>query len=245
MTKLPITFVFMTSTKPHFGHVTYLDTLSHYDRQLPLSQYAALVAHIKITPGDETKGAEMARELGSRGFEVLTSVANWSRGQSHQNEYLLDQIKVSKQKDIYLHPYIFFVEDDSPVLLSGARTLDQMLSTMCTVLADPDVLSVRFMRENDWPPAGQYEVFHSEWLRHEHLNFQPLIMRSHQFYTMLKTAEDNLAAASSIQIEMLWRLILAPYSRAALPHHVIRHEVGRALHLGTPDYLKTKASLNL
>lgn len=245
MTKLPISFVFMTSTKGHFSYDTYLDTLNHYDRQLPLSQYAARVAHIKISVGAEAKGAEMARELEARGFEVLTTVANWSRGKSHQVEYLADQIKVSKEKRLYLQPYVFFVEDDSPVVLSGTWTLDQTLSRMCQVLADPDVLSVRFMRPGDWPPSGQYDVFHPLWLKHEHVNFQPLIMRSHQFYTMLKTAEDNLAAASDIQIEMLWRLILAPYSRAALPHHVIRPEIAYAEHLGIPTYPALKASLNL
>lgn len=240
---LPISFVFMTSTKGHFGYKDiWRTTLDHWDHQLPLSSYSIKVAHIKITPGEETLGEDMATELRHRGFVVLTTVAAWSRGQSHQNAYLSDQIKVSKELTLYSNPYILFVEDDSPIVCERT-TLEQMLSEMCNVLAFPDVLSARVMRRQDWPPAGQYEGVNSTWLRHEHINFQPTLMRSHQFYTMLKTAEDNLASASSVQIEMLWRLILAPQSRVTLPHLVIRPEIAHTVHLGSPDYLTLKASL--
>lgn len=245
MLKLPISFVFMTSTKGHFGHRDiWRATLDHWARYLPLDAYATKVAHIKISESDQELGAVMARELEARGFDVLTTTANWSRGQVHQSQYLLDQIKVSKEKSIYFNPFVLYVEDDSPVVLSRGN-LDDMLSTMCATLSDPDVLSARFMRENDWPPAGEYEVFHPNWLRHEHVNFQPLIMRSHQFYTMLKTAEDNLSAVSNVQIEMLWRLLLAPQSRARLPHLVVRPEVAKTVHLGSPDYPALKSSLGL
>ncbi len=244
MTTLPISLVFMTSTKGHFGHKDiWRATLDHWARHLPFDVYSVKVAHIKISLGDEALGAEMTCELEARGFEVLTTTGNWSRGQSHQNQYLLDQIKVSKHRAIYFNPYVLYVEDDSPVVLDGG--LDQMLSQMCTVLVDPDVLSVRFMREQDWPPAGDYEVFHPNWLRHGHINFQPLIMRSHQFYTMLKTAEDNLSNVANIQIEMLWRLILAPYARNYMPHLVIRPEIAHTVHLGAPDYPALRAQLNL
>ncbi len=245
MITLPISLVFMTSTKGHFGHKDiWRATLDHWNRQLPLSSYGELIAHIKITPGEEALGAEMTDELERRGFIVLTTVAAWSRGQSHQNAYLADQIKISKELALYANPYLLYVEDDSPVVLSWS-SLDKTLAQMCEVLSYPDILSARFMRRNDWPPAGQYEVVNSTWLRHEHINFQPLLMRSNQFYTMLKTAEDNLDRTANVQIEMLWRLLLAPYSRAQLPHLVIRPEIAHTVHLGAPDYLALKASLNL
>lgn len=246
MTKLPISLVFMTSTK---GHFTFKDvwraTLDHWARHLPLDSYAVKVAHIKISVNEKALGAEMVHELEARGFNVLTTTANWSRGQSHQNQYLLDQIKMSKHRAIYRNPYVLYVEDDSPIILSDGSTLDRKLSDMCAALSDPDVLSVRFMRENDWPPSGAYDILDSQWLRHEHINFQPAVLRANQFYSMLKTAEDNLSQVSNIQIEALWRYLLAPYSRAKLPHLVIRHEVAKTVHLGVPDYPTLRAQLNL
>ncbi len=246
MTVLPISLVFMTSTKGHFGHRdVWRATLDHWDRQLPLASYSVKVAHIKISESDQALGAEMARELETRGFTVLTTTANWSRGQSHQNQYLLDQIKVSKEMTLYANPYILYLEDDSPVVYDR-MTLDEVLSEMCSSLTTyPEVLSARFMRRNDWPPAGEHEMVNSTWWRHEHINFQPLIMRSIQFYTMLKTAEDNLDRTTNVQIEMLWRLILAPYARNHMPHLVIRPEITHTVHLGVPDYPALRDQLNL
>lgn len=245
MTTLPISFVFMTSTKQHWGHKdVYLKTLNHWARHMPFAAYSVKVAHIKVSPNDESIAADMARELEARGFKVLTTVGAWSRGQSHQNQYLIDQIKVSKEPSLYRNPLILFVEDDS-IIMTGDQSLDALLSKSAAMLDDPDVMSVRVMRPNDWPPAGSYQVIDNQIFRHEHINFQPLLMRSHQFHSMLKTAEDNLTAASTVQIEMLWRLLLAPYSRAPLPHVVWNRDVAHTIHLGTPDYPALKSSLGL
>ena len=194
----------------------------------------------------------MARELEGRGFKVLTSIADWSRGQKHQNEYLLDQIKVSKELSIYQNPHVFYVEDDSIVSIYK-HSLAQMLGEMIGMIDhDPNVLSVRFMRSCDWPPSGKTNQLNEWYFNHEHINFQPLIMRSMQFYTMLKTTEDHLNEVSNIQIEMLWRLILAPYSRNPYPHLVfyphiqnVVHGRAESIHLGVPNYLDIKKSLNL
>lgn len=246
MNKLPISVVFMTSTKGHWGHKdVYLKTLNHWDKHIPWSEYATKVAHIKVTPGEEAYADVMTQELERRGFTVLKTIASWTRGMSHQNQYLLDQIKISKHIPIYGQPYVLFIEDDS-IVITKDNTLDNALCQMMAFLENPDILSFRFMRTGDWPPAGKYSNNESQTIwYHEHINFQPLIMRSNQFYMMLKTAEDNMDQASQIQIEMLWRLLLAPYSRSQLPHAVWNRDYMYTAHLGVPDYTNQCSLLNL
>src|SRR3954470_5278945 len=109
MTPLPITLCLFTSTKGHFGHKdVYRATLTHLDRQLPISLFGQRVAHLKVTPGDEAIAADMVADLTAHGFKVLTTVADWSRGQSHQAAYMADVVKLSKEPSIYEQPYVLW-----------------------------------------------------------------------------------------------------------------------------------------
>jgi hypothetical protein len=62
---------------------------------------------------------------------------------------------------------------------------------------------------------------------------------------MLKAAEDNIDEASRYQIEMLWRIILSPYSRSKLPHIVWNRDHAFTVHLGTPEYPDLCTAFNL
>jgi hypothetical protein len=230
-----ISFCFYTSTKGHFGRKTdWRLTLNHWGRQLRLSQFN-LIAHLKISDGDEQLGAEMSAELRDRGFHVIETLGSWSRGMSHQTGYMGDCIKVSKDRTVYDCPYYLHVEDDSPII-SRREYLYELLSDSIKLLEDNhETLSVRTMRRGDdkgpiTAPSDDPRLFWSE-----HVNFQPLLMRSLDFYRVGLALEANPQACQQVQCEMLWRLILANFSRSPYKHAVWEVDYAEALHIGTPQ----------
>src|ERR1035437_1649846 len=130
MTPLPITLCLFTSTKQHFGFKdVYWATLTHLDRQTPIALFGDKIAHIKITPGDETRAVEMEGNLRDLGFDVLTTTADWSRGQSHQLAYMQDVVKVSKFPLLCQQPYVLWAEDDQTITPHGCSSHDLLLQS--------------------------------------------------------------------------------------------------------------------
>lgn len=244
MNKIPISLLFFTSTKSHYGFPdVYLATLNHLDRQVPLYDFSVKVAHIKVSPNQEDVGNTMENELVSRGFKVLKTTADWNRGLSHGNQYLADQIKVSMEQSIYSNSHILFLEDDSTI--ESKIPISALLSRMTSMLdADKELLTVRLLRPTDLAtspidkPMGDF--FYSP-----HTNFQPLVMRSIHFHLMLKFIEDNMEKLSNVQCEMVWRIILAQFSRSQFKHAVFYPDFAFTTHLGVPNYLEIKKQYNL
>lgn len=245
MTKLPIAICLFTSTKGHFGHSTLEATLRHLDRQIPLSQFGGLYAHIKVTPGEEAVADAMLNELCLYGFVVEQTVGAWSRGTSHGQEYLKDQRKASQSRVVQSQPYTLLLEDDST--MSPAKgDLITLLSQMVTSLEiDHNLVSTRFIRACDWyggvPTIGPVgDTFYSP--NHD---MQPGIVRSRDYLIAHKIIEDNWAQLSHLQCELVMRIALDTLSRSPNRHMVWHPSKGESIHLGTPEYPALKASLNL
>ncbi len=236
MRTLPISLVLFTSSKQHFGFKdVYLKTLAHLDRQIPLSLFGARVAHVKVGLDDAAFGEEMRGELEARGFTVLTTSADWSRGQSHQMAYMQDVIKLSKEPSVYRHPYVLWTEDDQTITPHQCSAEDLLLQSCRRLADDNELVSVRLLRRGDLstsPMVGREEtLFYSP-----HLNFQWPLMRARDFYLASLAIEHNPQAAATIQCEMLWRLVLANFSRSDRKHIVYLPDFAESIHLGTPEY---------
>lgn len=236
MTPFPISLILFTSTKGHFGHKdVYLKTLIHLDRQIPLSLFGGRVAHVKVSVGEESFGEEMAGELEKRGFTVLVTIADWSRGQSHQAAYMADVVKVSKESSIYSRPYVLWFEDDQTIT-PHAVSAERLLLQSCKLLAqDNELVSVRLLRRGDLSTSPILKQ-EANWFYSPHVNFQPLLLRSRDFYLAAKIVEQNPQLTAVTQCEMLWRLVLADFSRSEHKHIVYNPDYAETIHLGTPEY---------
>ncbi len=248
MTPLPITLCLFTSTKGHFGAKDlYKATLTHLDRQLPISTFGQRVAHVKVTPGDEALAADMVADLVIRGFQVTCATADWSRGLSHGAAYLGDMVRMSKQANVYTQPYFLLLEDDSPVVCHDT-SLEDLLLRGCQLLAtNHELLTVRLIRRGDYeggvPQLGDAEngkAFYSP-----NTDFQPLLMRSLDFYRLGMLLEANPEACQTVQCEALWRMILTAFSRSEHRHLVWKPDHAETVHLGLPNYAEIRASLSL
>lgn len=246
MRKLPVTLVFLTTSKGHFGRRTdWRLTLADIDRQLPLEHFGGLVASLKVTPGDEAIGREMEAELVARGFKVSTAVAAWSRGTSHQVAYNQDLIRISQHPEVHAQPYVWVIEDDGAILIHNG-SLEKLLADSVALLAsDPNVVSVRLRRRGDdrgpevpcpWGPR----LFASQ-----DLNFQPWLARSRDFQLAALCIERAPALQAAMQIEMLWRHVMDGFTRSACRHAVWECDVAESIHLGVPEPAHSAALLQL
>ncbi len=236
MNTLPITFCLFGSTKGHFGRKTdYKTTLDHWNRQVPLSLFN-LIAHLKVTPGDEQLAVDMKDDLERRGFRVLTTTAAWTRGLSHGAAYLSDAVTVSKDPAVYTRSYFLWAEDDSP-LVPHRLSVEDLLLQSCQLLADShEVLSARVMRRGDtlFPVDDQPVGPAGFWSKN--FDFQPSIMRSIDFYRVGIILEANPQACNQVQCEMLWRIAMDGFSRSPRKHWVYDPVTeAETIHLGVPS----------
>lgn len=245
---IPISLVFFTSTKGHYGFKDmYLDTLNHLNKQIPLASFSVKVAHIKVSPDETLAGAIMERNLIQRGFKVIITVGEWTRGTSHQWAYLEDQRRVSREWSIYKNPHILFLEDDSP-FTCHYECLEGCLHAMTSRMdASPDTLTFRFIRRADYDGGVPHlsDEPQSGCFWSPYTDFQPMLIRSRDYHLLHKTIEDNWEKVKHIQSEALWAMVLAPFSRSDFKHLVWYPDRGETFHLGVPDYLNVRKSLNL
>ncbi|MEK6884232.1 MAG: hypothetical protein AABY22_31670 [Nanoarchaeota archaeon] len=237
MTKLPISLVFFTSTRGHWGSKTiYLDILNRLNNTIPLSNFGVLYAHIKVSPGEEQIAENMELELKSRGFVVEKTVAAWNRGISHQISYLEDIRKASMSPIVNSMPYVFWLEDDSTVECHKDNPF-KVLYRMIEFLSNPEIISVRFLRRGDvsTTPILKQE---KDYFFNPHVNFQPLLLRQHDFYIANKLIEDNWAQLSNLQCELVMRMALNQLSRSQFNHIVWNIDYAETFHLGTELYVK-------
>lgn len=248
MSKLPITLALFLTSKGHHGSQTlYRNTLEHLDAQIPLAMFAAKVASIKIQPGEERVAEVIKSDLESSGFKVITATAEWSRGQSHFLEMLKDEIRVSQLPEVNDNPFIWQCDDDT-ALLSHRDSLTRVLARMTSWLASsPDHITARFLRREDLPAALGIQSAPSEesMMFTTDVNFQQPLLRSRDYYHMMRVIEANLATASQMHIEALWREVLSHLSRGQKRHMVWHPDYCEAVHLGVPNYAEICGKLNL
>lgn len=249
MTRLGITLCLFTSTKGHWGSKDlYKTTLAHLDKQCPLSLFGGRLAHIKITPGEEAVAADMQAHLESRGFDVLTTTADWSRGTAHQHGIIQDQRTLSQDPRFHANPFMLLLEDDSP-FVSHELSLADLLAQSCRLLAENhEIVSARTLRRGDLntsltlvPPDPN----ETRWFWSPHFNFQPAVLRTRDFYVACNLIQSNWAQVSHLQSELLWRLVLSNFSRSELRHIVYQPDYAETFHIGVPDYAEQIKALNL
>jgi hypothetical protein len=245
MNKLPITYVIYLTTEGYHGvNTLYQATLEHTNRQLPLSFFKNRLASIKITPGREKVAEIMTEDLKRRGFEVITATAPWERGSSHFVEYIKDMIRVSQHKAVWSTPYVFVTDHDYPMICHKEPLLEVISKMVEVVESSPNVVSMRFARENELQPVISVDndrnlYWSKDW------NIQPMIMRSRDYFLACKIIEDNFSIVPKVHGEALWRDVLAPFSRSGEKHGVWLNSFAEVANLGGPDYAEVSSRLNI
>lgn len=198
MIKIPISLCLFTSTKGHFGIKTrYKETVRALSTLIPLSDFANLVAHIKISPGERDIAAEMSVYLQEMGFQVYTTLGEWSHGsQSHQSEYIADMMRVYNLSSVQQTPFILAMEDDWIVRCYEKTMHDYIHKAIEQLTLNPDLIQIRFprftnekdringLKQKHGIEATASEVFDGLFL-HSDFSANPSIFRSRDIRTAL------------------------------------------------------------
>jgi len=235
MRDFPITLLFWTSTKGHFGRKDdYLWTIDHLDGQMT-REFSGRIAHVKTTPGEEAVAEQMMEQLDRRGFETHITMGAWARGTSHQLAYMEDVRRISKLPQVYENQYIAWWEDDSPVVCLK-DPLDVVLDRMLYHIdSSPEALSARFIRKGDYDGGVPSLLDAGDHWYSPHTDFQPAIWRSRDFYLAAKAIEDNWDRVQNIQCEQLWRMVTDSFSAVPTRHLVWHPSYAHTEHLGVPS----------
>src|ERR1700722_9060277 len=145
MQKNNITYALFTSTLGHFGRKDrYQITVDNILNQLSADVWARLIAHIKITPGEEDIFHEMETYLRHRGFEVIGTTGHWQHSnESHQIQYLKDMVKVT---NLIKTDYMFFAEDDFLIKTDDREFAYWLNFAQKLLIENPDILQIRIPR---------------------------------------------------------------------------------------------------
>jgi len=241
MTPIPITFCLFTSTKGHFSRSTYVRTLDSFNQSLPLSEYAARVAHIKVSPGEQNIAYEMKRNLELRGFKVLMTEGAWAHAnESHQLGYLTDMLKVYGDDGIRT-PYVMHVEDDFLIRCYSTTYIQQIQTAILLLEEQSDIMQVRVCRfSNELDRINGLRAKHgidgrAAWgsrdhFRHNDLSLHPSIFRARDIRAaVLLTLKTNLPKHVEMGMSHAFKL----NSQSPLPFACLNPYYIRVGHIGT------------
>lgn len=241
MTPLNLNLVIFTSTAGHFGHSTLATTIAHYRRALGgnLDLFATRYCHVKVRPNEQDRLPDIIDTLLDNDIKPIVTIADWNRGLSHGHQYLADQFKVYSTQELHAVPYVFAIEDDSPVHLKQG-TLDAFLDAAVNLLAaNKDILHVRFQRDgvsNVTQPVNAH--LHCV----DTTDFQPLVQRTRDLYLITKVLQDNAAQFAQTQCEAAFRMASDTLSSHPYRYLCFNPAIASSYHIGTttyPEILKT------
>lgn len=247
MDKLPITLAVFSSTKGHHGHKDiYQTTIKSLEKQIDLNKFGQKIAHIKKDEGENP--IEMISFFKERGFEIVESVGSWKHFDlSHQQNYLLDIIKISK---LIKESYVFHLEDDFLIEPKLNIPVAGLIEASMELLSSfPYHLTARF-------PADDNEVERINGLRAKHgldaevgengetlfthndfYSHNPNITRAKDYYLAAKIVEENFEQLS-FHSEKGYGKAMRWLSPEKYPLMCFKPTIAKAIHIGTQDFKK-------
>lgn len=239
MTPFPITYCLFTSNKGHFNRSTFAESLDSFGRALPLSQYEARLAHIKVSD-DGVDANKMRQLLELRGFEVIMSYGNWSHSDpanSHQTGYLRDMAKVYNRIQT---PYVLHAEDDFQISCYRGELTEHLATAIRLLESDNDLLQVRVCRFSNEASRirglmakhgidGKVKEIDSSHFRHNDLSLHPSLFRTRDIRAaVLTTMRTNLPKHVEMGLSQALKLI----SLSDVPFACLNPDNIRVGHIG-------------
>jgi len=245
--QLPLSLVFFTSTAGHFGYSTLETTIKHYRSKLNgnLDIFQQRFCHIKVRPDEKNKLPDIIDVLLDNDIKPIVTEGTWNRGLNHGNAYLADQYKVYSTQELHNIPYVFSVEDDSPIHIKSGQLSQYLEAAVNTLSSNKDILTIRFQRDGvsnqTWPVN---DLLH----RVDTYDFQPAISHIKYLYLGAKIVNDNAAHFANTQCEAAFRIASDILSNHPYRYLCFNPELASSHHIGVPNYLdilKTPEFANL
>ena len=233
MEKLPISLLFLTTTKGHFGvRDIYSRTLKDWRDKGYLDLFQERLAHIKISPEDSNFFEMRGKIEGLYSQNIFSTIKEWAHFQnSHQTGIIEDINKLVRNSS---QPYCMILEDDwipyiyknsfEYYLKRAIETLEQFKDLVCYRV--PRHLD----DENHFPGTEKWENFSAQG----HLfSNNPCVLRTRDLYMATNLALKNkhlIEQNCEVGMTYIFKQLVnseKPFA-AFLPSEI------RALHIGVP-----------
>lgn len=243
-----LAIVLYTSTKGHFGQKDlFKHTVKRLEEKIPFYRDFFKLAHIKISPGEEELGGQMADWLFGMGWDVKSTIGQWSHNSSsHALEYYSDMIKVMSQTDILKKEFVLFIEDDW--LLNCDNALPILFDGVMCLKKNPFLLAIRIERDitgttENCEKISKYIFRHNENYSEfgSTFTFQPTLVRSLSWYHALSLLTNQpelirMLKDGEIHCELLATSLLKLISGTKTPFCSFDKNIITTTHIGEPDY---------
>lgn len=236
-----LAIVLYTSTKGHFGQKNlFKHTVKRLEQKIPLFSDFFKLAHIKISPGEEEFGGQMANWLFGMGWKVKFTVGEWNHNnQSHAVGYYKDKLRIFSFPQLHKYKYTLFVEDDWLINVDENRTQILLDGALDFLDHNLDALCVRINNEKEEPNPADAKVrnflYCQGLTRNQYgptFTFQPTIVRTSEWYHSLRLINKNLHILEHKHCEIVSGEAMHNFSDSFTPFYYFDPKLISATHIG-------------
>lgn len=256
MKKLPINLLVFATTKIRHGRNNYyLDTFNHFlNEGNSFDIFHDRFVHIKTYPGEEKDLALCKSFFENLGFNIIVSLANIRINMTQNvadypiyiNGYKDDLKTCLGDHRLRTAPYLFWWEDDSPVIVRKDSFVNYLTYFKDVLEKDDDIYHVCINRGQQWFDPAKYSTSQHEKLLDHNVGFlfQPNLSRTRDVYNAVNLIFQNKEKLYYIHNEMCFTIAIknvcpSPNGRFCSP--VLEEAI--SLHLGRPGYISIEDDL--
>lgn len=232
---------FFTTTKGHFGRKDiYKITVENLFSKVPYHYFFNRVAHIKVSPGEESVADEMEGYLTSRKFHVLKSLGEWQHHKmSHGYEYNKDIYAMFSNDIVGRDRFSLWLEDDW--ILNGEDVGYKLSEAQNFLKFDPNYLSVRVNAEryddDKILDNGKFKVQKENYTNWgPTFTFQPTVVKTdsiHYAYTLLRR---NWEQMKHLHVELQSTYCIRGLVANPTPFAMFDYDQLNCTHIGAPPF---------
>ena len=188
---------FFTSTRQHYNCPDiYKFTLSDLFKKSKIFTSCFKIAHIKILPDEEAKGAEIEDILKNEfNFNViLKTIGNWANNESHHAAYLQDIKTLFSHPELQNIKYGYFLEND---WIIHKDDFDPYIMDAISILEyAPELLTFRYTRIDETDKiqrlnAKLLDGYNSIYVQSQEFSFNPTFLRNRDMRFISQFAHKN------------------------------------------------------
>lgn len=248
MSRFPLSLLFFTSTKGHWGRkYIFQETIADLEKKFGIHSFASSVAHIKHSGNESDLLEEITDYTLKRGFgKILTSHGTWNHIDiaNMGKEYYKDMGKVLNDPYVLKNEFCLHLEDD---WLFNCESVDKYLHKAIVFLKNnPNCLCVRFNNQDEHIEPHQYHVSITDddiFFQSENyspygptVTFQPTVFRTRDWRNAVNLILDNLEVLGHTHSEIISGESLKKINlnKTKTPFAFFNPKVVSVKHIGVP-----------
>ena len=248
--KLPISLCLYLTTKGHWGYKDcYKHTVKNIDSHIPLEDFGSLVAHVKVSSGDNEK--PFVDFLEQYGFKVLVTHEDWNRKENnHAEAYFKDMLTVMSDDLTHQNEFVIHQEDDFLWNCNKHDSVFFWIHAIGLLKNDKNLLAVRMNDEINQDVSKSKEIDHYTYRQNLNytqwgptLTFQPTIMRTRDWYFSVEMINKYWESLKGQHCELTSGLAMRNFTSSRTPFYFFNPKMFNCQHIGSEEFAKKNGQI--